>query len=136
MGRVSFFCYIIKLVVHRRLCRYFASTAGNLSRRFATLRLGGGRPLFVRLRLPPLPKRESLPQRGKRERLILLRNRLLKIFIFYFLDKTAYIIKAVNKQNKLAFPCGESGICERSEQMTREVFRRRGEVVAKRRERS
>ena len=120
--------------------------------------IGGYAATSPRRQATSLVASRHSPQRGKRERLILLRNRLLKIFIFYFLDKTAYIIKAVNKQNKLAFPCGvgspdgrggrrsltergrppprRSGICERSEQMTREVFRRRGEVVAKRRERS
>ena len=47
----------------------------NLSRLFLallakTLHLGGGRPLSVRLRLTPLPfHRESLPQRGKQEKL-------------------------------------------------------------------
>ena len=105
------------------------------------LRLDGRQPLSSlrdtspRRRTPPLRQTSSAtsPEAGEptpkgKARKVLLRNRLLKIFIFYFLDKTAYIIKAVNKQNKLAFPCGESGICERSEQMTREVFHRRGEV--------
>ena len=68
------------------------------------LHLGGGRPLSVRLRLPPLPSRESLPHRGKQEKIDFVKKSIKKVFFLLFL----YFIKnSCKKLNKLAFPFGE-----------------------------
>ncbi len=77
MGRVDFASnaskrrerYYLKKICGSR--RFLVTNLYRLDFHFHSvkpLHLGGGRPLSVRLRLPPLPfHRESLPQRGKQE---------------------------------------------------------------------
>ena len=59
------------------------------------LRLGGGRPLSVRLCLPPLPfHRESLPHRGKQETLVFCNvAKYIKITVYclFYLLRSFYL---------------------------------------------